>query len=272
MLVEHGYGVLLFDRRGEGASEGDPNIFGWAGDRDLHAAAEYLQGRPDVDPDRIGGIGFSVGGEMLLQAAARLGRVQGGRLRGRERPLDPGRIANVGRRRGDRGDSGGAISPATAVFTSTLPPPSLKTEVAEDRADGQSSSSTASRPGRQREEAEPEFLRRRRRAEAALGGARRPAHRRDHGRAGRVRAPRCRLLRPNAPRQQKENSHDAPSSPHGPGARVADVDAGRRRRVGDHPPLRRGRDRRRRPPRRLGRGRAASSPPSWGRRARASRR
>ena len=54
MLVEHGYGVLLFDRRGEGASEGDPNIFGWVGDRDLHAATDYLRSRPDVDrePDR----------------------------------------------------------------------------------------------------------------------------------------------------------------------------------------------------------------------------
>jgi hypothetical protein len=30
MLIRHGYGVLLFDRRGEGASEGDPNAFGWA--------------------------------------------------------------------------------------------------------------------------------------------------------------------------------------------------------------------------------------------------
>ena len=27
--------------------------------------------RPDVDPDRIGAIGFSVGGEMLLEAAAK---------------------------------------------------------------------------------------------------------------------------------------------------------------------------------------------------------
>ena len=30
MLVRHGYGVLLFDRRGEGESNGDPNEFGWA--------------------------------------------------------------------------------------------------------------------------------------------------------------------------------------------------------------------------------------------------
>lgn len=70
MLVRHGYGVLLFDRRGEGQSDGDPNVFGWDGTRDIEAAVAYLQGRPDVDPGRIGGIGFSVGGEMLIEAAS----------------------------------------------------------------------------------------------------------------------------------------------------------------------------------------------------------
>jgi uncharacterized protein len=70
MLARHGYGVLLFDRRGEGASEGTPNWWGWGGDADVKAAIDYLQTRPDVDPDRIGGIGRSVGGEMLLEAAA----------------------------------------------------------------------------------------------------------------------------------------------------------------------------------------------------------
>jgi uncharacterized protein len=39
-------------------------------DRDLKAAAAFLQRRPDVEQDRIGGIGLSVGGEMLLQTAA----------------------------------------------------------------------------------------------------------------------------------------------------------------------------------------------------------
>ena len=69
-LARHGYGVLLFDRRGEGESEGDPNSYGWDGDRDVKAAIAYLQSRSDVDPDRIGGIGLSVGGEMLLETAA----------------------------------------------------------------------------------------------------------------------------------------------------------------------------------------------------------
>jgi uncharacterized protein len=71
MLARHGYGVLLFDRRGEGKSEGDPNSWGWGGDKDIKAAIAFLQRQPDVDPDRIGGIGLSVGGELMLETAAR---------------------------------------------------------------------------------------------------------------------------------------------------------------------------------------------------------
>jgi uncharacterized protein len=70
MLARHGYGVLLFDRRGEGESEGEPNAWGWGGDADVKAAIAYLQRRPDVDDDRIGGIGLSVGGEMMIETAA----------------------------------------------------------------------------------------------------------------------------------------------------------------------------------------------------------
>ncbi len=68
MLIRHGYGVLLLDPRGQGSSEGD--TVRWAGDRDLLAAAVYLRNRPDVDPHRIGGFGFSIGGEILIEAAA----------------------------------------------------------------------------------------------------------------------------------------------------------------------------------------------------------
>ncbi len=71
LLARHGYGVLLLDRRGEGASQGDINLYGWNGEADVHAAVAYLRRRPDVDPGRIGGLGLSVGGELMLQAAAR---------------------------------------------------------------------------------------------------------------------------------------------------------------------------------------------------------
>ena len=36
---------LLFDRRGEGESDGDPNIFGWGAERDFNAAVAYLRTR-----------------------------------------------------------------------------------------------------------------------------------------------------------------------------------------------------------------------------------
>jgi hypothetical protein len=70
MLIHHGFGVLALDARGYGASDGDPNAFGWGGTRDLDAAVAYLRARPDVLPGGIGGLGLSVGGEQLLDAAA----------------------------------------------------------------------------------------------------------------------------------------------------------------------------------------------------------
>jgi uncharacterized protein len=70
MLVRHGYGVLLLDRRGEGESEGDFNARGWGGEPDLRAAVDHLRERPDVQGGRIGGLGLSVGAELLLQTAA----------------------------------------------------------------------------------------------------------------------------------------------------------------------------------------------------------
>jgi hypothetical protein len=63
LLARRGFGVLLFDRRGEGRSEGDFNAFGWGGDSDIKAALDFLARRRDVDPERIGGLGLSVGGE-----------------------------------------------------------------------------------------------------------------------------------------------------------------------------------------------------------------
>ena len=126
MLARHGYGVLLFDRRGEGESEGDPNALGWKGHRDLEAAVEFLQGRPDVEPGRIGGIGLSVGGEMMITAAAELEELravvsEGAGIRSVRETLDipetwPRIATSV---------PWGVITPFAALFSSSLPPPSL---------------------------------------------------------------------------------------------------------------------------------------------------
>lgn len=70
MLARHGYGVLVIDPRGWGRSEGDPNAFGWAGSKDVRGAVDWVARRPGVDAGRVGGLGLSVGGEMMIQAAA----------------------------------------------------------------------------------------------------------------------------------------------------------------------------------------------------------
>jgi hypothetical protein len=128
MLVRHGYGVLLFDRRGEGMSEGDPNAFGWHGERDLHAAAEYLGGRPDVDPERIGAIGLSVGGEMLIHAAAHSNAFKAIVAEGASGQSLRDGVAN-GKERLDTVLADTSITLATALFANDLPPASLKSEV-----------------------------------------------------------------------------------------------------------------------------------------------
>jgi dienelactone hydrolase len=70
LLAEAGYGVLALDARGYGESEGDPNAFGWGTAEDIEAAVDFLEARPDVEPGRVGGLGLSVGGEMMIEAAA----------------------------------------------------------------------------------------------------------------------------------------------------------------------------------------------------------
>ena len=71
-LPEHGIAVLIFDRRGSGASEGD---FKTADFEDLAseviAGVEYLQSRPDIEPNKIGLHGTSQGAWIAPIAAAR---------------------------------------------------------------------------------------------------------------------------------------------------------------------------------------------------------
>ena len=128
MLARHGYGVLLFDRRGEGESQGDPNGFGWQGERDVHAAVTFLQGRADVDPERIGGIGLSVGGEMMIEAAAESTALKAIVSEGGSGRSVRDIVANPG---GSWQDIfGNAVATAsTAVFTSNMPPADLRSLV-----------------------------------------------------------------------------------------------------------------------------------------------
>lgn len=125
MLARHGYGVLLFDRRGEGESEGDPNLFGWQGERDIHGAVKFLQRRADVDPQRIGAIGLSVGGEMLIEAAAESTALKAIISEGASGRSVRDTLANPGTE-WPNVIGMGVATVATALFTDNVPPATLR--------------------------------------------------------------------------------------------------------------------------------------------------
>lgn len=76
ILARHDFGVLILDVRAHGESEGEVISFGYYEMADLDAGFAYLTSRPDVDPARIGMIGLSMGGSMVLQYAAQNTQIQ----------------------------------------------------------------------------------------------------------------------------------------------------------------------------------------------------
>jgi dipeptidyl aminopeptidase/acylaminoacyl peptidase len=75
ILATAGFGVLAFDWPGNGASAG--RIRWSAPERDaLSTAIDWLSARPDVDTRRLGGLGFSMGGYVMAQVAAKDARLR----------------------------------------------------------------------------------------------------------------------------------------------------------------------------------------------------
>ena len=70
MFAEWGYAMLRFDMRGCGDSEGERgNLICQEQVRDVSNALTFLQGHPNIDPDRIGCMGSSFGGAVTVYAA-----------------------------------------------------------------------------------------------------------------------------------------------------------------------------------------------------------
>ena len=70
MFAEWGYAMLRFDMRGCGDSEGARgNLICQEQVRDVSNALTFLQGHPNIDPDRIGCMGSSFGGAVTVYAA-----------------------------------------------------------------------------------------------------------------------------------------------------------------------------------------------------------
>ena len=71
MLERHGYGVLVYDSRGSGNSEGTVNSYGWGLEKDAAAALDFLARRDDVEQGRVGALGLSTGADIAIDIAAR---------------------------------------------------------------------------------------------------------------------------------------------------------------------------------------------------------
>lgn len=69
ILHQAGYGVLVYDQRGLGESGGDRPSLGLHDQRDIPHLIDWLAARPDVDASRIGGVGLSLGAQILIMAA-----------------------------------------------------------------------------------------------------------------------------------------------------------------------------------------------------------
>ena len=70
-LTQAGFHVFVFDYRGFGRSDRGGRLTRQKLVTDTHAALDYLLGRDDVDPARIGTFGYSLGGVIGLSAAAK---------------------------------------------------------------------------------------------------------------------------------------------------------------------------------------------------------
>lgn len=75
-LAQRGFGVLLFDLRAHGQSEGDISTLGVLEVLDVRSAVDYLLGRPDVDPGRLGVYGNSLGAAIAIMAAAEIAELR----------------------------------------------------------------------------------------------------------------------------------------------------------------------------------------------------
>jgi uncharacterized protein len=76
ILAARGYGVVMFDLRNSGESDGDTTTMGLLEVNDVQAAVEFAASRPGTDPDRLGLLGQSLGGATVIMTAARVPAVR----------------------------------------------------------------------------------------------------------------------------------------------------------------------------------------------------
>ena len=76
ILRPMGYHLLAFDARHHGESDRDGHASMKKFSEDIRAALEFLVGKPEVDADRVGVLGLSIGASAAIHAAAHDARLR----------------------------------------------------------------------------------------------------------------------------------------------------------------------------------------------------
>jgi pimeloyl-ACP methyl ester carboxylesterase len=69
-LAKAGYGVLMYDERASGESDGRRRSYGWEDAQDVGGALDFLNRRTPGGKAKVGIAGCSLGGQIALQGAA----------------------------------------------------------------------------------------------------------------------------------------------------------------------------------------------------------
>jgi pimeloyl-ACP methyl ester carboxylesterase len=93
-LANAGYGVFMIDLRAHGSSDGDTSTFGLREADDVAGAADYLLTRLDVNGQKIGALGISLGAQAILRGALKTDCIRALVLDG----LGPTRLSDHGGR------------------------------------------------------------------------------------------------------------------------------------------------------------------------------
>jgi hypothetical protein len=94
----------------------------WAGDQDVLAGIGPLRERPDVEADRVGTLGFSIGGDML-RAAGQSDSIHAGVSKGAGESVGETDVSGIAQSLVD--PSQAVIRVATASFSNHLPAPPI---------------------------------------------------------------------------------------------------------------------------------------------------
>ena len=93
-LVESGIAAFLFDLTGHGESDIDPRDGEEAYVEDLEAVFDWVRAQPEINPERIGVAGSSLGGVIALDATRRR-LIRPAALVLRAPPVEPHEFANI---------------------------------------------------------------------------------------------------------------------------------------------------------------------------------